>query len=272
MTTRIAPRTVVEAFLPASGQVPLADIYDTANLAGIDDQPVRLAIRRLIAAGEVAQTGRGRAGTLSLTRAGSHRLQRDRQSLALAFAQDAGDAPWDGRWRLIAVSVPERDRTTRDALRRELSDQGAVAISTGLYITPHDLLQALRVDAGPYLSTATSDDLDIRGTSDPHVIAESLWPRAPIVNAYAVINDVLREDTADTSRPDVVRQLHLADALERAMRDDPLLPLELRGGTWAPTTIRAAWAHRWNALREAGGSLIYRGWWASTTTTTTANR
>jgi phenylacetic acid degradation operon negative regulatory protein len=266
VTAQIVPRTLVEAFLPAIGEVALADIYDTANLAGIDDQPVRLAIRRLIAAGDVAQHGRGRAGTLSLTCAGRHRLQRDRQSLALAFAQDAGDSPWDGRWRLIAVSVPERDRTVRDTLRRELSELGAVAISTGLYVSPHDLLDALRVDAGPYVSTATSDDLDIHGTTDPRAIAEALWPRAPIVNAYMAINDVLREDAADTSTPDVVRQLHLADALERAMRDDPLLPLELRGSTWAPTRIRAAWAQRWDALQEAGGSLIYQGWWPSTTT------
>jgi phenylacetic acid degradation operon negative regulatory protein len=267
VTAQLVPRTIVEAFLPPSGETPLADIYDTANSAGIDDQPVRLAIRRLIAAGDVAQRGRGRAGTLGLTTAGRRRLERDRQSLALAFAQDAGDAPWDGRWRLIAVSVPERDRTVRDTLRRELSELGAVAISTGLYLSPHDLLDALREDAGPYLSTATTDDLDIHGTTDARAIAESLWPRAPIVNAYNGISDVLREDAADTSTPHIVRQLHLATALERAMRDDPLLPPELRGDTWAPTEIRAEWAHRWEELQQAGGSLIYQGWWPPTTTT-----
>lgn len=261
MTAPIAPRTVVEAFLPASGEVPLADIYDTANLAGIDDQPLRLAIRRLIAAGDVAQHGRGRAGTLTLTAAGRHRLQRDRHSLALAFAQDAGDSPWDGRWRLIAVSVPERDRAVRDMLRRELSELGAVAISTALYVSPHNLLGALSVDAHAYRSTATSDDLDVHGTTAPLAIAEALWPHTPIVNAYTVIDEALREEAADNSTPGVVRQLQLADALERAMRDDPLLPLELRGDPWAPTEIRAAWAHRWGALQEANGSMLYQGWW-----------
>lgn len=265
MRLQIAPRTVVEAFLPASGEARLSDIYDTANLAGIDDQPVRLAIRRLIASGDVAQHGRGRAGTLTLTNAGHRHLQRDRQSLALAFAQDAGDSRWDGRWRLIVVSVPERERTVRDTLRRELRDLGAVAISTGLYVSPHDLLDALRVDAGPYLSTATTDDLNIQGTTDPRAIAEDLWPHSHIVTAYTVIDDILREDAADTSTPDIVRQLQLAEALERAIRDDPLIPLELRGGKWAPTTIRAAWARRWATLQESGGSLIYQGWWPPVT-------
>lgn len=261
MTPQIAPRTIVEAFLPPSGETSLADIYDTANLAGIDDQPVRLAIRRRIAAGDVAQRGRGRAGALSLTSAGRRRLERDRHSLALAFAQDAGEAPWDNRWHLIAVSVPERDRAVRDALRRELSELGAVAISTGLYVSPHDLFHTLRVDAGSYLSTATSDDLSIQGTIDPLRIAEGLWPRAPIVEGYTAISDALRDDAADTSIPGVVRQLYLADVLERAIRLDPLLPLELRDATWEPTAIRAAWAHRWDQLQETDGNLVYRGWW-----------
>lgn len=265
MTRQIAPRTVIEAFLPVSGEALLADIYDTANLAGIADQPVRLAIRRLIASGDAEQHGRGRAGTLSLTSAGRHRLQRDRQSLALAFAQDAGDAPWDGRWRLIAVSIPERDRTVRDTLRRELCDLGAVAISTGLYVSPHDLIDALRVDAGPYLSTATTADLAIQGTTDPLAIAETLWPHDHTVTAYTAIDEALRQDAADTTTPDVVRQLHLADALERSIRDDPLLPLELRGSTWPPTTTRAAWADRWDALQGDGRSPAYQGWWPPAT-------
>ncbi|GAA3231877.1 PaaX family transcriptional regulator [Oerskovia jenensis] len=266
MTHQIAPRTVVEAFLPASGEVLLADIYDTANLAGLPDQPVRLAIRRLIAGGDVTQHGRGRAGTLSLTSAGHLRMQRDRQSLALAFAQDAGDAPWDGRWRIIAVSVPERERTVRDTLRRELRDLGAVAISTGLYVSPHHLVDVLHMDASPYLSTATTDDLDVRGITDPLAIAELLWPHRPTVSAYAAVDAALQQDGEDPTTTAVVRKLQLADALERAIRDDPLLPPELRGRAWVPTQIRAAWARRWDTLHADTRNAIYEGWWPPATT------
>ncbi|MBI9113589.1 PaaX family transcriptional regulator [Sanguibacter suaedae] len=260
MTHRIAPRTVVEAFLPDVGEARLADVYDTARLAGLADQPVRLAIRRLVAGGDVVQVGRGRAGTLRLTGEGRRRLRRDRQGVALASAQDAGEAPWDGRWRMIAVSVPERERAVRDALRRDLGDLGAVAVSTGLYVSPHDLLDALRDDAGPYLSTATTDDLAVRGTTDPLEIAELLWPHRPTVAAYATVDEALRADAADTTSPDVVRQLRLADALERALRDDPLLPPELRGDPWPPARSRAAWARRWESLRSDGGNLVYGDW------------
>lgn len=264
MTPEISPRTVIEALLPPSGGAPLADIYDTANLAGLADQPVRLTIRRMVTSGDVEQRGRGRAGTLSLTSIGRRRLQRDRQSLALAYAQDAGDAPWDGRWRMMAVTTPERERAVRDALRRELHELGAVAISTGLYLSPHDLGTELSHEARPYMLTATTDDLNVRGTTSPLAIAEALWPLEATTAAYSTLDEALRQDASDTKAPAVVRMLRLADALERAIRDDPLLPLELRGTPWAPSQTRAAWAHRWDALSEEGESPVYQGWWPPT--------
>lgn len=260
MSPSIAPRTVIEAYLSPAGDASLADIYDTANLAGVGDQPVRLAIRRMIARGDVVQNGRGRAGTLELTESGRRQLERDRQSLALVAAQDAGEAPWDGRWRLIAVTTPERDRAVRDTLRRELQELGAVAMSTGLYVSPHDLVVELPDHVRPYLSSATTDDLDVRGITDPRAIAEALWPSRPTVAAYSVLDDALRRDDSDTGVAASVRMLLLADALENAVRDDPLLPRELRDDPWPPSASRAAWADRWDDLSEQGQSPLYRGW------------
>lgn len=260
MTPRISPRTVIEAFLPPTGSARLADIYDTAQLAGLDDQPVRLAIRRLIANGEAEQAGRGRAGTLALTSSGRRRLERDRRSLGLAVAQDAGEAPWDGHWRLMAVTTPERERAIRDTLRRSLHELGAVAISTGLYVSPHDLFTELPDGVEPYLSTATTADLTVRGTTSPREIAEALWPSEPTVAAYSTLDDALHRDAEDTSVPAVVRMLHLADALDLAIREDPLLPLELRRAPWAPSRTRTAWALRWDTLADEAETPIYQGW------------
>lgn len=261
MAMQIAPRTVVEALLPFEGRVALAEVYDQANLTGLDDQPVRLAIRRLVAAGDVVQHGRGRAGSLTLTDSGRRRLQRDRQSLALAFAQDAGHVKWDGLWYLIAVSAPESDRSIRDSLRRELVAMGAVTISTGLYVSPHDLRKALPVEAAANIATATTADLAVQGMADPMLIAEALWPRQPVIDAYQDIEDAVRQDAASSTLTPVVGLLHLAEALERAMRHDPLIPLDLRGQPWPPSTVRGAWARRWEELSRDGGAMVYPGWW-----------
>lgn len=265
MTVRLRPRTVVEAFLPFTGEVPLAEVYDTANLAGIDDQRVRLAIRRIIAAGDVVQHGRGRGGTLSLTGAGRRRLQRDRHGLALAFAQDAGDAKWNECWNLIAFSAPESDRKIRDGMRRELVGLGAVAVSTGLYVSPHNLGKTLLADTGAdnarYLTTATTSNLSLQGVNDPMLIAETLWPQAPVIAAYQSLEEAIRQDADDVTLPRSVCMLHLAEALERAMRNDPLIPLELRPHPWPPSSIREGWARRWEALQHGSGATIYSGWW-----------
>lgn len=261
MNEPLASRTVLEAFLPLDGAVPLALVYDTANLAGLADQPLRLTIRRMIASGEITQSGRGRSGSIALTDHGRRRLQRDRLGLALAFAQDAGQAPWDGSWSLFALSTPERERTMRDALRRELLAAGAVVISTGLYVSVHDITDMLEADVSAKLVTASATDLDVRGTSDPHVLTEMLWPSRPVVDAYDVVERALVTDAAEPEVPVMVRQLHLADALERALRHDPLIPPELRRDPWSPSTTRTAWAHRWRTLRErAGGDCLYGGW------------
>jgi phenylacetic acid degradation operon negative regulatory protein len=296
MTPAVAPRTALEALLPPDGAVPLALLYDTANLAGLDDQPVRLAIRRAVAAGDVVQAGRGRAGTVALTDAGRRRLARDRIALSLAFAQDAGDAPWDGRWHLVALTVPERERAVRDALRRELLASGAAAVATSLYVSPHDLTDVLPPQARSATATAVATTLDVRGVDDPLVLAETLWPAGPVVAAYDAVTAALVADdaagggTADggTARggalggaggrgaartstttegdsagpvPVAVRQLRLADSLERAMRNDPLLPPGLRPEPWPPAAARRTWRARWDALRALpGGDAVYRGW------------
>ncbi|MEU4623196.1 PaaX family transcriptional regulator [Actinoplanes sp. NPDC023801] len=249
--TAPSPRTVIEAFLPFDGDVDLGLVYDTANAAGLEDQPLRLAIRRMITAGEVVQSGRGRGGRLALTPVGRDRLRRDRLALRLAFAQDAGRAPWDGAWRLLAFSVQEDERAVRDSLRRQLVGAGAAPIAPGLYVSPHDLTGML--DTPAHLITATATELNVRGVTDPHTLAEQLWPARPIIDAYAVAESVLA--TAD---PDpLVQQLRLAEALEQALRDDPLLPPELRPGPWAPARTRGAWLTAWSARSE---DRLYRGW------------
>lgn len=260
MILQVSPRAVVEAFLPFSGSAPLDLFYDTANAVGIDDQLLRLAIRRLITAGDVIQTGRGRSGSLHLTGQGQQRLLDDRYALRLAHAQDSGKAPWDGIWRLTAISVPEQHRAIRDMARRRLTTLGAAAISTGLYASPHNLQDSLPRDARPWLTTATTKDLDFRGLSDPTAIAEALWPACPTVSQYQAVDAALQERIVDPALPATVRRLYLAQAYESAMRDDPLLPRELRQDRWEPTNIRHTWAQMWAANSTKDAHRVYKGW------------
>lgn len=255
MSSRIAGRTIVEAFLPMHGKAPLARVYDAACLLGTGDQPVRLAIRRMQAAGELTQTGRGRSGTLQLTDTGRGRMDRDRSALALAFAQDAENLPWDGSWNLYTVGAPEHERAARDSLRRALLASGAASLATSTFLSPHNLRPLLDPAMGRFVVSANARDLNIRGVTDPQVIAEELWSAAPIDAAYDVIAAAIRHDNP-TAHADV-RRILLADALESALLDDPLIPLELRRSPWRPTTLRREWLARWNNITP---SAAYSAW------------
>lgn len=248
MTSDIAPRTVIETLVPIDDERELRAVYDAGNAVGIPDQPVRLTIRRMIAAGELEQRGRGRNGTIAYTAAGRIRIERDRAALALAARQDRGSEQWDGHWSLFAISAPERLRSIRDRLRLELLGAGAVRLSTGLYVSPHTLGGMLDVDDNQYLVTARATDLDIRGITDPAEIAELLWPAADIVGHYRVVEAALAAD--DASDATETRQIRLADALEKAMRTDPLVPPELRAAPWTPAKTRREWRHRWQVISE----------------------
>ncbi len=255
MSSRIAGRTIVEAFLPMRGKAPLARVYDTADLLGTGDQPVRLAIRRMQAAGELTQIGRGRSGTLELTDTGRERIDRDRSALALAFKQDAEKESWGGSWNLYAIGAPERERAARDSLRRTLLASGAASLATGTFLSPHDLRPLLDPAMGRYVISATARDLNIRGVTDPRTIAEELWPAEPIDSAYDVIATAIRQDDP-TAHADV-RRILLADALESALRDDPLIPLDLRRSPWRPTMLRRTWLACWNDIAP---SAAYSAW------------
>ncbi|MFT4167017.1 MAG: hypothetical protein QM650_17405 [Microlunatus sp.] len=260
----ITPRTIVEAFLPMDGAVGLDLLYDTANAAGLADQALRLCLRRMAAAGEIVQTGRGRRGSISPTDLGRTRLRRDRLALTLALAQDRGLAPWDQRWRLLAVSVPEAERPTRDLIRRTLVDAGAAPVSTGLFLSPHDLAAMLDDAQRIHLVQAAALDVDVRGETDPVALAEMLWPADEIIAGYGVLEETLSRDSlldATDTEAVLVAQLVLAEELEQALRPDPLIPPELRAGPWPPTSIRQEWLRTWEALAQRlPTELLYRDW------------
>src|SRR6266571_2188984 len=48
-------------------------------------------------------------------------------------------APWDGQWHLLVYSIPERKRNIRTELRKQLSWLGYGPLSSGSWISPHDV-------------------------------------------------------------------------------------------------------------------------------------
>lgn len=167
---------------------------------------------------------------------------------------------FEGGGEILALSAPESERSLRDAFRREINALGATPISTGLYLTPHDVTTLLPSSITPYLVTATATTLTVRGLSEPRAIVEALWPAQETLRRYDALNVILANDSSIGIDP-LSRQLILADALEVALRHDPLIPIELRDAPWPPTSIRKKWMHQWeDVMSVAPDTSIYAGW------------
>jgi phenylacetic acid degradation operon negative regulatory protein len=251
---RIAPRAVVEQCLDAlGGEVGLGDVFDVAGVLGVEEQPVRLALRRLVVAGAVVQSGRGRAALLTWTGAAGRRAALDAEYWRFAADLDRGVEQWDGVWSLLAFSVPESRRADRDALRAVLTRLGAAALTPGLYLSPYDLGPALTAelpgrDPALDLTVARASQVHHGGLPVEERIPE-LWPLDDLRAEYAVLDRAVDRWAEHAAEGEPVLRLAariaVGAAVETAVGPDPLLPPTLLPadwpGAWVRARVRALW-------------------------------
>ncbi|MFI2214473.1 PaaX family transcriptional regulator C-terminal domain-containing protein [Streptomyces sp. NPDC020141] len=259
---QVATRTLVEALVREDHTVDTAELYATAPLLGMSDQQVRLCVKRLVAEGRFTHEGRGRKAVLRAAGDTERALEPDVGFVAHAFRQDAGLAPWDGRWRLVAFAVPETSRAARDALRTGLGRLGGAPLQGGLYVganawEPHveDLARSLGLL--DRLTLLTTGELRRGGESDPAALARALWPLAEIAERHDRLAAVARprlerlRSGAEIPGPELLTvAVELAAEFTRAMEPDPLLPPELLPSPWPGARARALVAECWTLLRR----------------------
>ncbi|WP_395292832.1 PaaX family transcriptional regulator C-terminal domain-containing protein [Kitasatospora hibisci] len=259
----VPTRTLVEGLVRADGTVDAGELYDVAGALGMSDQQVRLCIKRMAAEGLLVQEGRGRRAVLRESTEARRSAEPEVDFVRHMYAQDAGLAPWDGRWRLAAFAVPEPARQARDALREALVRLGGAAVQGGVYVCannwePYVEAEADRLGLRDRLTLLTTDDLRIAGESDPITLARRLWPLDELAHGHrrlAGIADARCARLAGPSVPDRTERLavtvELAAEFTRAVAADPLLPPELLPEPWPGAQARALVAECWRLLLRA---------------------
>ncbi|MER5424166.1 PaaX family transcriptional regulator C-terminal domain-containing protein [Streptosporangium roseum] len=262
---QVPTRMLVEALVRADLTVDTGELYATGNLLGMTDQQVRLCIKRLVAEGRFTHEGRGRKAILRATGATEQTLGLDVEFVAHAFRQDAGLAPWDGTWHLIAFAVPETARAARDALRAALTRLGGAPIQGGLYVSanpwePYVEDHARHLDVLDHLTIATTRDLRQGDQDAPAALARTLWPQAEIAERYHRLTaiaesrlDRLRDHAGLSEAGQLTIAVELAAEFTRAMEPDPLLPPQLLPQPWPGSQARALVAQCWSLLNENAG-------------------
>jgi phenylacetic acid degradation operon negative regulatory protein len=223
----LTARSVVASLLLGTEppRLPAAALVGAAAALGCAEGTTRVALSRMVAAGELVAT----AGWYEL--AGSLVARRRRQ--------DEGRRPalrrWDGTW-LLAVVGGQGPRTAaeRSAMRRQLVEARLAEWREGVWTRPDNLAVPRRDIPGCVWVTGAKLDQ-----------APALWD----VDAWASrARDLLGALELDAGlRP----AFESAAAVVRHLRDDPLLPDALLPSPWPGEELRAAYDRFERQLRAA---------------------
>lgn len=123
-----------EYVLPRGRPVWTSVLVEALAMAGVEEKSARQSLARTAAEGWLTSERAGRRVRWSLTEPGRKLLTEGAQRI-YQFGRD--QPPWDGRWLVLLVSVPEVRRDLRHRLRTRLSWAGFGSPEAGVWISPH---------------------------------------------------------------------------------------------------------------------------------------
>jgi len=196
-----------------------------AALFGISEGAARVALSRMVAAGELA----GDDGVYRL--AGARLLERQARQRA---SRRAATGRWDGTWVLAVVVAERRDAADRVELRDRLRVARLAELREGVWLRPDNLDVTWPAVVAEHCTIVTHAHVD---TS----IAATLWD----LDRWAAEADALRAEMDElTPRLEAGETDALAPgfvtsaAVLRHFQADPLLPAALLPASWPGGALR----------------------------------
>jgi phenylacetic acid degradation operon negative regulatory protein len=122
-----------EFVLPQQAPVWTGALVSALAEIGVEDKSARQALSRLAAEGLLASQRLGRRVQWQLTPAATDLLVEGTERI-YGFGRQT--EAWDGRWLVVALSVPESQRQVRHTLRTRLTWAGLGSPLPGVWVTP----------------------------------------------------------------------------------------------------------------------------------------
>lgn len=221
--------------------IALGGAIDVLRCLDITEHASRAALKRMTRRGLLHSTREGRRAYLGLTpyaatvlRDGEARLQ------APVVTTD-----WDGRWTLLAFSIPETRRADRHVLRTRLTWAGFGLLKNGLWISPttSDISETLEeLNLLDCVEIFRSEALP---PTQPEKIAREAFNIDQLADTYRTFLD--RWDGAATTGLDPLpRNILLIAEWLLLIRQDPRLPSALLPPQWPGSLAE----QRFRALRQ----------------------
>jgi phenylacetic acid degradation operon negative regulatory protein len=226
-------------------ELSVAHLVRLAALFGIRENRARVALSRMVAAGEATTDGSGRY------RLAGHLLdRRDRQ----AGSRRGETRPWTGEWRLVMVVTSGRSAEERSSLRKRLRLARLAERREGVWLRPDnvDLVPDPEGDPQLALFAAVPDD-------DPVLLAAELWDLDGWARRARQLSAQM-EALVPRRPADLAPGFELSASVLRHLQSDPLLPGELLPDEWPGPALRRSYEEWDQRYRE-----VLTTWGRSTT-------
>lgn len=233
--------------------LPSAALVDLLADFGVSDVAARAALSRMVKHGLLASTRSGRNTFYAMTPRAQAVMRKGAERI-VAFGTDQGP-DWDGRWSLVAFSVPEANRSAREALRTRLRWLGFAPLYDALWISPHprhDQALAELGDLGVANATAfVATSPEVPGTTLP---PQSAWDLDGLAELYRAFVAAWQPTHAALGKGAIspvdalIKRTELMDAWRAFPGVDPDLPRRLLPGDWPRDAARALFLDTYEQL------------------------
>lgn len=202
---------------------------------GLSEAAVRQAVSRTSRQGWMTSRKVGARSYYAMTERGRERVDKVSPRI-----YEPPDATWDGRWRMLAYSIPEHKREGRDRLRKDLTVLGFAPLGISLWLSPREMLDAAREAAR---ASDLEDCVDTfigesRGPKGDRELVRSCWDLTRIARDYQDFIDTYEPRLAalrarrPTDAHAFVERAWVVHDYRRFIYLDPGLPLALMPPDW----------------------------------------
>ncbi len=216
-------------------ELPVAQLVRLCSLFAISENRTRVALSRMVAAGEATTDGDGRY------RLSGRLLDRQHRQRA---SRAGRTGRWDGDWHLVVVTTAGSSAEIRAGRRRDLLFARLAELREGTWLRPANLAVQLPTP------TAADTTRFLARPRDAGPLAERLWPLAQWARRAEDLRGGLSA-LPPTGPEDLAPGFELSAAVLRHLQADPLLPPSLLPPSWPGGRLRAdydGWDRRYRAV------------------------
>ncbi|NUR05397.1 MAG: PaaX family transcriptional regulator [Nocardioidaceae bacterium] len=247
--------TVLGEFVhPRHTSVWTATLLQAMAALGVEEKSARQALTRTASEGLLTSTRHGRRVLWELTPQGADLLEEGTRRI-YGFMRERH--PWDGRWLVLSVPIPETQRQLRHRLRTRLTWLGLGSPTSGIWVSPdatkgqevHAVIRDLGLDEHAFAWVGPAS-----GIGDESRLLADAWDLADVEERYLAFLADFEDRQARTPGEAFAAQVQMVQEWRRFPFLDPDLPGELLDHDWPGPRAASAFHDRharWHRQAQA---------------------